>query len=134
MRYEFTRIVADNLRFGLYKDGKVIKFDSDHSVTIIDINSNTYIHLSVTPIESWQVKTKSIFSRPELVSVDDKNLSISVQTGTPNPVATLTYQSYAIQPDHKDYTFWKEFKTFIEAAYNDKIYKHKTTVEEAFFV
>lgn len=132
MRYELIRIVADNLRSGLYKDKKVIKFDSNHEVTIIDVNSNTFVCLSITPIEYWKAITKSRFSRPELTKVDDGDFRISIQTGIPSSVEALTYKSHTIQSDHKDYTFWKEFKTFIEAAYNDKIYKHKNTVEEVF--
>ena len=41
---------------------------------------------------------------------------------------------YYIEKNDDDYKFWEEFYTFIKAAYEDKIYKHKCLIEEVFVV
>ena len=131
MTYEFAKHIADNLRFGSY-DGKWESFNS--YIKIKDISSNTYIVLSVLatyqyediPYKKW---FKTCYKR---VPKETPVLYVSTKTGTNNPESKITSNEWTIDLNHKDYNFWLEVYTWIEDKWNDKVYKHKCLIEDAF--
>ena len=128
MTYEFAKHVADNLRFGSYN--KRIQFELPESVIIEDINSNTYVSFYINNMTNWKEIKSKWSSKKELEKVEE-GVAINVYTGIlPRRMETENY--FSINTEHSDYTFWKEFQTFIEAAYNDMIYKHNCLIEEVF--
>ena len=127
MTYEFAKDVADNLRFGSYKD-RIIEFKNPARVKVKDINSNTYIEL-VCP--EWNEFKKSSFNKNKY-SCNKIGLRIYITTGTINPDEEYEAIDYKIGFENPDYAFWEEFLTFIKAAYEDKVYKHRCLIEEVF--
>ena len=59
-------------------------------------------------------------------------MEIQFATGILNTYDSNTWKSYYIEKKDDDYKFWEEFRTFIKAAYEDKIYKHKCLIEDVF--
>ena len=132
MTYEFAKLVADNLRFGSYKD-KQIQFETPQSTVIGDVNSNTYISFYISNKTEWKEVKNKWTTKSDWEKLEEGVL-ISVYTGILNPKMMETDSAFSINIDNPDYKFWKEFQTFIEAAYNDKIYKHNCVIEDAFYV
>lgn len=130
MKYEFVKLVADNLRFGSYKD-RIIEFKNPAKVRIKDINSNTYIELICPEWQEFKKSSNLSFNKNKY-SCNKIGLSIYVNTGTINPNEEYETDGYNIGFENPDYVFWEEFATFIKAAYEDKIYKHECLIEEAF--
>ena len=129
MTYEFAKHIADNLRFGSYNN-KRIQFESPESVVIEDINSNTYVSFYINNMTNWKEIRSKWSSKKDWEKVEE-GAAINVYTGIlPRRMETENY--FSINTEHADYTFWKEFQTFTEAAYNDKIYKHNCVIEEVF--
>ena len=126
MTYEFTKHVADNLRFGSY-DGKWEVGSS--SIKIKDVNSNTYIKLY---IESFcqQTSSKKIFKTYK--NTENPIIEITVNTGINNPELIISADYWFIDSTHSDYAFWSEFYTWMAAKWDDKVYKHKCLIEEVF--
>ena len=133
MTYEFAKYVADNLRFGSYNDRKQIRFENIQNVVVGDVNSNTYISFFVMKSDHWKRVKNKWYSRPEHIKIEE-GLRVNVYTGILSDAEICTDTSFTINTDHPDYKFWKEFKTFIEAAYEDKVYKHNCVIEDAFVV
>lgn len=132
MTYEFAKHVADSLRFGSYRD-RIIEFKNPARVKIKDVNSNTYIELTCPEWNEFKQSNSLPFNRNKY-SYDKIGLMIYVATGTIDPNEEYEAVDYKIGFDHPDYVFWEEFLTFIQAAYEDKIYKHRCLIEEAFVV
>ena len=130
MTYEFAKHVADNLRFGSYTN-KQIQFESFQNVRIYDVNSNTYVTFHTSNVIDWEEIEKMWIFKKEWKE-REKGILINVYTGTLQPENGKTSSAFTINFDHPDYKFWKEFQTFIEAAYNDMIYKHNCLIEEVF--
>lgn len=129
MTYEFVKHVADLLRFGQYDKEKQIEFNSSMSVKIKDINSNTFVQFLVDDWRNYEEKTPPFGKKSKLKHV---GLEIQFATGALNTYDSNTWKSYYIEKKDDDYKFWEEFRTFIKAAYEDKIYKHKCLIEDAF--
>ena len=129
MTYEFVKHVADLLRFGQYDKEKQIEFNSSMSVKIKDVNSNTFVQFLVDDWRNYEEKTPSFGKKTKLKHV---GLEIQFATGALNTYDSNTWKSYYIEKKDDDYKFWEEFRTFIKAAYEDKIYKHKCLIEDAF--
>lgn len=131
MTYEFVKHVADLLRFGQYDKEKQIEFNSSMSVKIKDINSNTFVQFLVDDWRNYEEKTPSFGKKSKL---KHSGLEIQFATGLLNTYDSNTWKSYYIEKKDDDYKFWEEFRTFIKAAYEDKIYRHKCLIEEVFAV
>lgn len=129
MTYEFVKHVADLLRFGQYDKEKQIEFTSSMSVKIKDVNSNTFVQFLVDDWKDYEEKTSSFGKKTKL---KHKGLEIQFATGALNTYDSNTWKSYYIEKKDDDYKFWEEFRTFIKAAYEDKIYKHKCLIEDVF--
>ena len=131
MTYEFAKYVADNLRFGSYKD-RIIEFKNSAKVRIKDINSNTYIEFICPEWTEFKKSSSNLSFNKTKYSCNKIGLSIYVNTGTINPNEECETAGYNIGFEHPDYVFWEEFLTFIKAAYEDKVYKHRCLIEDAF--
>ena len=129
MTYEFVKHVADLLRFGQYDKEKQIEFNSSMSVKIKDINSNTFVQFLVDYWRNYEEKIPSFGKKSKLKHM---GLEIQFATGALNTYDSNTWKSYYIEKKDDDYKFWEEFRTFIKAAYEDKIYKHKCLIEDVF--
>ena len=129
MTYEFVKHVADLLRFGQYDKEKQIEFNSSMSAKIKDINSNTFVQFLVDDWRNYEEKTPSFGKKSKLKHM---GLEIQFATGALNTYDSNTWKSYYIEKKDDDYKFWEEFRTFIKAAYEDKIYKHKCLIEDVF--
>ena len=132
MTYAFAKLVADNLRFGSYKN-RIIEFKNPARVKIKDINSNTYIEFICPEWNEFKKSNSPSFNKNKY-SYDKIGLSIYVNTGTIDPNEEYEAAGYNIGFENPDYVFWEEFLTFIKAAYEDKVYKHSCLIEEAFVV
>lgn len=130
MTYEFAKHIADNLRFGSYTN-KQIQFESFQNVRIYDVNSNTYVTFHTSNVMDWEEIEKMWIFKKEWKE-RERGILVNVYTGTLQPENGKTSSAFTINFDHVDYKFWKEFQTFIEAAYNDMIYKHNCLIEEVF--
>ena len=131
MTYEFVKHVADLLRFGQYNKEKQIEFNSSMSVKIKDINSNTFVQFFVEDWRNYEEKATPFRKKSKL---KHSGFEIQFTTGVLNTYDSNTWKSYHIEEKDDDYKFWEEFYTFIKAAYEDKVYKHKCLIEEVFVV
>jgi hypothetical protein len=131
MTYEFVKHIADNLRFGQYNKEKQIEFNSSMSVKIKDINSNAFVQFLIDDWRNYEEKTPPFGKKSKLKHT---GLEIQFATGVLNTYDSNTWKSYYIEKKDDDYKFWEEFRTFIKAAYEDKIYKHKCLIEDVFVV
>ena len=129
MTYEFVKHIADLLRFGQYNKEKQIEFNSSISVKIKDINSNTFVQFLIDDWRNYEEKTISFGKKPRL---KHSGFEIQFTTGVLNTYDSNTWKSYYVEEKDDDYKFWEEFHTFIKAAYEDKIYKHKCLIEDVF--
>lgn len=129
MTYEFAKHVADNLRFGSY-DGKWEAFES--FIKISDINSNTYILLSIASTYGYEdIPAKKGF-KTYYQQKEIPVFYIAFHTGINDKPSCITRDAWSINSNHDDYQFWDEFSTWVKAKWDDKVYKHKCLIEEAF--
>jgi hypothetical protein len=129
MTYEFVKHIADNLRFGSY-DGKWEAFES--FIKIRDINSNTYVLLSVASTYEYEdIPIKKGF-KTHYQQKETPVFYITVHTGVNDGSTYITRNTWSINSNHDDYQFWSEFSTWVEAKWDDEVYKHKCLIEEVF--
>lgn len=131
MTYEFIKDIADNLRFGSY-DGKWEAFEN--FIKIRDINSNTYIQLFVTSTYQYEdIPVKKGF-KTHYQQKEIPTFYIVFHTGINDGSSYITRDTWSINSNHDDYQFWNEFSTWAKAKWDDKVYKHKCLIEEAFIL
>ena len=131
MTYEFAKHIADNLRFGSYNG----KWEVDRtSVKITDVNSNTYIKLSIGAYyQCVDVPYKKGFKTYyNHVQKEAPSHIVQISTGINTSKYDLTNETWHIHPDNSDYQFWSELYTWLCAKWDDKVYKHKCLIEEVF--
>ena len=131
MTYEFVKHVADNLRFGSYNG----KWEASESfIKIIDINSNTYVLLSIAATCEYEdIPVKKGF-KTHYQQKEIPVFYITFNTGINNGSSYITRDTWSINSNHDDYQFWGEFSTWVKAKWDDKVYKHKCLIEEVFVV
>lgn len=129
MTYEFVKHIADNLRFGSY-DGKWEAFES--FIKISDINSNTYILLSIASTYGYEYIPAKKGFKTHYQQKEIPVFYIAFHTGINDKPSCITRDNWSINSNHDDYQFWDEFSTWVKAKWEDKVYKHKCLIEEVF--
>lgn len=125
MTLGFAKIVASNLRLDAYEG----KWEAvwEHSVNIKDINADVCACLSIEKTSKTECKRK--FFKKNTITTNGFRISIS--TGIISAERHLTYKDYYVWEDDPDYKEWGEFATWVQFQWQDKVYKHELTVEEA---
>lgn len=130
MTYGFAKLVADNLRFGVYKD-KIITYSDHGSVCITDVNSNTFIRFTLSKMVR-STYNKKWYSWRIQETITDEGIIVNVNTGTYSPIEVIAHHEFEISKQSPDYKFWLELQTFIQAKCDEKRYKHQSVIEDVF--
>ena len=130
MTYGFAKLVGDNLRFGTYKN-KIISYSNQWSVCIADVNSNTFIRLTLSKMIK-STCNKKWYSCKIQETITDEGIRICVNTGTYSPAEVIACHEFEISKHSPDYKFWLELQTFIQAKCDEKRYQHQSVIEDVF--
>ena len=125
MTLGFAKIIANGLRLGDYEG----KWESvwEHSVNIKDVSADVYVCLSIEKTNKTECKRK--FLKKDTVITD--GFRICIWTGVISTERHLSCEEYFVWEDDPNYKEWSEFATWVQFQWQDKVYKHELTVEEA---
>ena len=125
MTLGFAKIIANGLRLGDYEG----KWESmwEHSVNIKNVNADVYVCLSIEKTSKTECKKK--FLKKDTITTNGFRICIS--TGVISTNQHLTFENYFVWEDDPNYKEWAEFSTWVQCQWQDKVYKHELTVEEA---
>lgn len=125
MTLGFAKIVASNLRLGAYEG----KWEAvwDHSVNIKDINADVCACLTIEKTSKTECKRR--FFKKDTITTNGFRIAIS--TGIISAERHVTYKEYYVWEDDSDYKEWEEFSIWAQCQWQDRVYKHELTVEEA---
>lgn len=126
MTYGFAKLVATDLRLGAYED----KWEPvwDHSVNIKNINADVYVCLTIEKTSKTEYKRN--FFKKDIITTNGFRICIS--TGVISTGRHLTFKEYVVWENDSDYKEWNEFYTWVQFQWQDRVFKHELTVEEAF--